>query len=282
MRKFFGDNGFGHHFPLLLQGMVTFVFPGVVYEADRPEMMNATAKTLLLWAAFVTLLANGPALAQEVPNTPSAQQNTNESAQKSTSEIAPVNEEHERILFLIPAFGVTNVQNAPAMTAKHKFALAARQAFDPFVWASSGIQAGASQASNEFPEYGQGAAGFGKRYGAAMLDSVSGGLASTAFCVLLKQDPRYFRLGQGSIKDRIIYSAKQEFSTKSDKGTRQFNWSNVLGLLASASISNAYYPAPNRGFGLTMNRFAVGLLWGFTGEWADEFWPDIKRKLFHK
>src|SRR5262252_10109662 len=98
------------------------------------------------------------------------------------------------------------------MTAKHKLALAARQAFDPFVWVSAGVQVAASQAGNEFPEYGQGAQGFGKRYGAAMLDSVTSGLASSAFCVILKQDPRYFRLGEGSTMQRTLYSMAQQMS----------------------------------------------------------------------
>lgn len=189
-------------------------------------------------------------------------------------------EGRERILFVVPAFGLTNRQNAPALTSTQKLSLAARQVFDPFVWISTGIQTGISQAHNEFPQYGQGAAGYTRRYGAAMLDAVHSGFASSAFCVLLKEDPRYFRLGQGPIKHRIFYSLSQQFSAKSDNGKRQFNWANVLGTFASGAISNAYYPAPNRGFALTMNRSGVSLAWGFTGELAEEFWPDIKRKLF--
>jgi hypothetical protein len=233
-----------------------------------------TSRPLFLQLFSATLLG-GFAFPQELPDTPHA-------PAPQTVEAAADSEGHERIFFVVPAFGVTNQQNAPAFTAKAKFALAARQAFDPFVWISTGIQSGMSQASNEFPAYGQGAAGYGKRYGAAMLDAVNGGFTSAAFCALLKQDPRYFRLGTGSIEHRIVYSMAQEFSAKSDKGTRQFNWSNVLGTFASSGISNAYYPRPNRGFGLTMNRAEVSLLWGFTGELADEFWPDVNRKLFHR
>ena len=47
-------------------------------------------------------------------------------------------------------------------------------------------------------------------------------------------------------------------------------------------LSNTYYPRPERGLGLTVNRFGVGLAWGVTGGLADEFWPDIDRRLFHK
>ena len=228
----------------------------------------------------------GFASAQESPNVATVRPETElpkTSAAPGTSETTPDIDGHERILFVVPAFGVTNRHNAPALNHTEKFSLAARQVFDPFVWISTGIQAGISQANNEFPQYGQGAAGYTRRYGAAMLDAVHGGFASTAFCVLLKQDPRYFRLGQGPIKHRIFYSLAQQFSAKGDNGKRRFNWANVLGTFASGAISNAYYPPPNRGFGLTMNRSSVSLLWGFTGGLADEFWPDVKRKLlFHR
>jgi hypothetical protein len=202
-------------------------------------------------------------------------------AQESPNLPAPADEEHQRILWVIPAFGVTDLQHAPALTAKHKMALATRQAFDPFVWVSSGIQAGASHGANEFPSYGQGLSGFGKRYSATMLDSVDSELASSAFCALLKQDPRYFRLGQGSVVHRTLYSMAQQFSAKNDGGHRQFNWPNVLGMLVGASLSNIYYPPTDRGFGLTMNRFAVGFAWGVAGSLPDEFWPDVER-LFHR
>lgn len=166
------------------------------------------------------------------------------------------------------------------MMKRQKFRLAERQAFDPFVLLTSGIDAGVSQANDEFPAYGRGAAGFGKRYGAELLDATSGGFAAMTFCAVLNQDSRYFRRGRGPVASRIAYSAEQQFSIRSDRGARQFNWSNIAGLLTSASVANAYYPPPSRGFGLTMNRFAVGLAWGVVGGFGDEFWPDIRYKLF--
>jgi len=243
----------------------------------RTSMPLQVASTLLLASSFVT--------AQELPDAPTVHYEselTRPSARPSAPDGDVSNEGHERILLVIPAFGITNRQDAPPLSAKAKFALASRQAFDPFMWISTGIQAGISQASNQFPEYGQGAAGYGKRYGAAMLDVVNGGFASTAFCVLLKEDPRYFRLGSGPIVERVLYSVAQQVSAKNDQGKRTFNWANVLGTFTSSAISNAYYPKPNRGFSLTMNRAMVSLLWGFTGELTDEFGPDVSRKLFHR
>ena len=245
-------------------------------------MKRTGLSRLVLVVSSAALVGCSGVCAQEAgPGSP-VQQAEQQFVPKDQSGIAPVHEEHERVAFVMPAFGVTNRQDAPRMSARQKFRLAARQAFDPFVFASSGIEAGMSQANDEFPEYGQGVGGFGKRYGAAMLDATSGGFASMSLCALLKQDPRYFRRGKGSIGSRIAYSMGQQFSAKSDRGNRQFNWSNIGGLLASASLANAYYPAPNRGFGLTMNRFAVSLAWGFTGELGDEFWPDVRHKFFHR
>src|SRR5215470_17696770 len=90
------------------------------------------------------LLAGG-AFAQEIPNPPSAK---DELIEAPASGLAPVNEGHERSLGVMPAFGVTNQRQAPPLTAHHKLGLAARQAFDPFVWVSAGVQAGASQLGN--------------------------------------------------------------------------------------------------------------------------------------
>jgi hypothetical protein len=100
--------------------------------------------------------------------------------------------------------------------------------------------------------------------------------------VLLKEDPRYFRLGEGSIKHRIGYSLVQELICHTDRGGRSFSFSNVLGALSAGAVSNAYYPASDRGFGLTMSRSAIAIMYGSLGGLVDEFYPDISRKLFHK
>ena len=191
-------------------------------------------------------------------------------------------EQSNRILGVAPQFGVTR-QNAAPLTTGQKFHLFAKSSFDPFQYAAAGFQAGLAQATNEFPGYGQGAAGYGKRYGASLADQVSSNFfANFAYPVLLKEDPRYFRLGEGSIKHRIVYSLEQEFVARTDSGKRTFNWSNVLGAFSAGGLSNVYYPSTDRGLGLTMSRSAISLAYGSAGGLIDEFWADIDHKLFHK
>lgn len=178
---------------------------------------------------------------------------------------------------------MTSRMNAPALTTGEKFHLFVKGSFDPFEWAAAGFQAGVSQAENEFPGYGQGATGYGKRYGASLADQVSSNFfANFAYPVLLKEDPRYFRLGEGSIKHRIVYSLEQEFVCHTDAGGRSFNWSNILGAFTSGTLSNAYYPSTDRGVGLTLSRSTISLAYGAVGGLVDEFWVDISHKLFHK
>jgi len=192
-------------------------------------------------------------------------------------------EQSQRILGVVPMFAVTSRQDAPPLTPRQKFHLTAKQITDPFTFVAAGLQAGLSQATDEFSGYGQGAAGYGKRYGATFADLASSQFFSNFFYpVLLKEDPRYFRSGEGSIKHRIGYALAQEFVCHTDSGGRSFNWSNALGAVTTGGLSNAYYPSTDRGFGLTMSRSGVALLYGSAGGLVQEFWPDIQRKVLHK
>jgi hypothetical protein len=189
-------------------------------------------------------------------------------------------EQSQRMLGVLPQFGVTNEKHPAPMNPHQKFQLFYRSTLDPAEFAIIGLEAGISQANNSFAEYGQGGLGYAKRYGAAFGDQVSSNFfGNFAYPVLLKQDPRYFRKGDGPFKSRFVYALEQEFVGHRDGGARTFNWPTTLGALTAGSISNAYYPESDRGFGLTLSRTAVSLLYGSLAGVASEFWPDIAQRL---
>jgi len=186
----------------------------------------------------------------------------------------------ERIFGVVPAYTITDARDAPPLTAGQKFGLFARGALDPFPVAAYAVQAGVSQATDTHSGYGQGLAGYGKRFGAALLDGTSARFFGTyAFPALLRQDPRYFRKGDGSAWSRVGYSLTRSFVTRADSGKRQPNWSNVFGKFTSAGLANLYYPAEDRGANLTFTRVAISLSYQTLGNLAIEFWPEIHRKL---
>jgi len=221
-----------------------------------------------------------------VPSKASSQEAATATEPKTPEEIEreiQQKEQSQRILGVVPMFGVTDRRDAPPLSNHAKFYLMAKGFTDPFSIGTEFLQAGVGQANNSFPGYGQGAGGYAKRLGAGLTDSFTSSFFSGYFYpMLLKQDPRYFRLGHGSMAKRVWYSVEQEFVARKDSGGKSFHFSNVLGAFTSGTISNAYYPGEDRGFGLTASRAGLSLAYGALGNIGIEFWPDIDRKLFHK
>jgi hypothetical protein len=121
-------------------------------------------------------------------------------------------EEKQRLLGVFPNFYVTYIANAAPLTTKLKFQLAWKTVIDPVSLAVTGAVAGIEQADNAFSGYGQGAQGYAKRYGAAYADLVSGTFIGSAILPsLLKQDPRYFYKGTGSLEIEVSV-CHREFS----------------------------------------------------------------------
>ena len=181
----------------------------------------------------------------------------------STDEIAVEElhqEEQQRVLGVIPNFYVTYDPNAPPLTSGQKFNLAWKSSIDPISFLAAGVFAGIEQASNSFSGYGQGAEGYGKRYGASFADNFVGNMIGGAILPsLLKQDPRYFYKGTGTIRSRVFYAIANSVVCKGDKGHWQTNYSAIAGGLAAGGISNLYYPASNRsGVTLSFENAAIG------------------------
>jgi len=170
-------------------------------------------------------------------------------------------EEKQRILGAIPNFYVSYVPDAVALTSKEKFKLAWKTVIDPVTLLMVAGSAGVEQWQNHFNEYGQGAQGFAKRFGAGYADTVSGTLIGGAILPsLLKQDPRYFYKGTGSVPSRFLYAMANSVICKGDNGRWQPGYSNILGSLAAGGISNIYYPGNDRnGAELTFENAAIGI-----------------------
>ncbi|MGB6386514.1 MAG: carboxypeptidase-like regulatory domain-containing protein [Terriglobales bacterium] len=170
-------------------------------------------------------------------------------------------EEKQRVLGVIPNFYVSYIADAVPLTSKQKFNLAWKTVIDPVTIVLVGGVAGVEQAENHFSGYGQGAQGYGKRFGAGYADTLTGTFIGAAILPsLLKQDPRYFYKGTGSVESRAMYAIANSVICKGDNGHWQTNYSNILGSLAAGGISNLYYPAQDRdGAGLTFANAAIGL-----------------------
>ena len=170
-------------------------------------------------------------------------------------------EETQRLFGAIPNFYVSYVPNAAAMSTGQKYALAGKELIDPSSFVITGIIAGIQQQEHIHKAYGQGAEGFGKRYGAAYADfTVGSGLTNAVLPALLKQDPRYFYKGTGTLRARALYAIANTFVCKGDNHRWQPNYSNLVGSVAAGAVSNLYYPATDRnGAALTFENAGIGI-----------------------
>lgn len=183
----------------------------------------------------------------------------------------------ERMLGVLPNFLTTDGRPGEhPINARRKFYLAERNTFDYTVYPIVGAMAAFKRS------YGPGVEGYGKQYAASLADNTAGNLLSGAvFPSLLGQDPRYYRKGTGPVAVRMGYVVSRLFVAARDNGRPTVNAAELLGVTTAASLSNLYYPRPERTMQATAGRVAYQLFWDMLGGQLREFWPDVSRKLRH-
>jgi hypothetical protein len=251
---------------------------------DAPLPQGAAYATTASTSVDLDALSQSTSQQQQQP-TPQQPETAEQRKARGDKQIQE--EEHQRIAGVLPAFN--SVQNGVAvpLTPGQKFHLFFRGSIDPYQFLIAGVDAGIEQAENSYPEYHQGFPGLARRFGASYADSFDGNFWGNAVLPsLLHQDPRYYRLGHGKAMHRILYAASTTVVAHSDSGKLQPNYSNVLGNFIGGAISNVYYPASNRGVGLTIERGATTTAEGAIGSLLIEFYPDYiahrRRKKLEK
>ena len=147
---------------------------------------------------------------------------------------------HPRLFWVFPTYSVADSKLTSPLTARGKWQLFVKDKTDPFTFGWVAFEAGLAQANNDFPGYGQGAAGYGKRFGAGLADETASGFFGTLlFASVFHQDPRYYRLGAGPLKKRLGHALIGPILTHKDSGGRAFNWSGILASIATSALSNA-------------------------------------------
>jgi hypothetical protein len=189
----------------------------------------------------------------------------------------------KRILWIFPNYrAVSAGTQLPALSLREKFWLATQDSFDYSSFVSAGIIAGVSQANKSYPEFGQGAKGYGRYYWHAISDQAVGNYLTEAIVpAVTHEDPRYYTLGHGGFFKRTGYAVSRLLITRTDAGGRTFNFSEIVGNGAGAGISDTYYPSRERTWTKTGQKWVTQIALDGVFNIAKEFWPDINRAIFH-
>jgi hypothetical protein len=167
-----------------------------------------------------------------------------------------------------------------SLELKDKFILFVMDSIDPATFLDTGFNAGLAQAQDDDPTFGQGAAGYGKRFAASFTDqATSKFFTEFAYPAIFSEDPRYYRLGVGSGKARFLHAVEHIFVAHRDNGKRMFNFSEWLGTSSAVVLSNTYHPGNERGFGPAALSVTSSVLQDMGFDVLREFWPEISRKF---
>ena len=239
---------------------------GALVEVNQP----ASASPLQI--AAISALPDAP----ETQSTPAA--NT------PSGQIPPEEQQTKRILWIMPNFrAVSTGTKLPKQSVKEKFKTAALDSFDYSSFVFAGIQAGISQATDAYPEFHQGLAGYGRYYWHTFADQTDENLwVEGILPSVLRQDSRYYTLGHGGIVKRSFYAVTRIIITRTDSGGETFNASEVFGAGAAAAISSAYYPLSYQNWTKIGQRWLTNVLLDGGTFGAKEFWPDVNRAIFHQ
>ena len=167
-----------------------------------------------------------------------------------------------------------------SLELKDKFLLFAKESYDPVTFLSAGFNAGLSQAEDQDHSFGQGLAGYGKRYSANLADQASYRFfRDFAYPSLFFEDPRYYRMGNGKGQARFLHAIDHAFVAYSDSGHRMFNFSEWMGTVTTVSLSNLYHPGNQRGFWPATRGVGFSVLNDMGFDVLREFWPEIAHKF---
>jgi hypothetical protein len=167
-----------------------------------------------------------------------------------------------------------------ALSASDKFHMFVESTSDPLNYVGAAWDAATAQLDKDDPSYRMGAAGYGKRFGAAVTDNATGDFFGIfLYPALFRQDPRYYRMGQGSTQSRLGHALAHRFVTQGDSGKLMPNYSEWFGTVSSKALSNLYHPGNPRGFGPTASRVGYSVANDMAWDVLREYWPEIARKF---
>jgi len=229
---------------------------------------------------------NSSSVAADLPDAPEQQQTSpaiEQQPDQTTTPDAAAPHQTKRILGVMPNFNSISADTKlPPQTPRDKFIIAAKNSFDYSSFVMAAFQAGFSMESNSYPEFHQGAVGYGRYYWHTLLDTATenfmvGGVGP----VLFHQDSRYYTLGHGSFRKRVFYAATRVLVTRTDDGGSAPNYSEIVGAGAASGISALYYPSAYRTWTKVGQKWLTSCIIDSASFAFKEYWPDINQKIFH-
>jgi hypothetical protein len=130
-------------------------------------------------------------------------------------------------------------------------------------------------------EYGPHWGGFADRYGMRMTGVVTGNAIEASVGLMLREDPRYFRVQDRPFKARVGNVVRLTFVARREDGSYGPAYARYIAIGGNNILSNTWRVRSEANLQNALLRTAEG----FAGRMAlnvfEEFWPDVKKRVFH-
>jgi hypothetical protein len=180
---------------------------------------------------------------------------------------------------LVKALELATPSPYTRLTPKESFHLYVRDSIGLAPDLGEAASAGISQLMNSPKEWGQGAAGYGRRLANNVAYNIVRNTLTYGISIPTHEDTRYFASDKSSAGGRIAHALLSPVTARHPDGKDVFSYSNTSGIVGANLIALAWAPPSWR----TPGSFATGLIWSYAGTAAlnlvREYVPDLIRKL---
>jgi hypothetical protein len=152
----------------------------------------------------------------------------------------------------------------------------------PTSLATAAFSSGIDQWRDSPPEWGQGMAGYGRRYGSKTGTRTAENGIGFLTAAALHQDPRYFHSSDTGVWRRAKYAVKRTVVTRNDSGQQTIAVWNITAHYGAQFVSNIWRPERVTPVPDTLARGSVSMGYDAASNLFKEFWPDIRQRIFRR
>jgi len=153
---------------------------------------------------------------------------------------------------------------------------------DPPNLAGEMFEAAFGTAPNRPREYGPHWGGFARRYGIGMTRNATGNAIEAGVGLALREDPRYFRAPDQPFGARVRNVVRLAFAARAGTGSFRPAYVRYVAVLGTNLLSNCWTARTEANTHDALLRSAEGFGGLLAANTFEEFWPDVKKRLFHK
>jgi hypothetical protein len=174
-------------------------------------------------------------------------------------------------------------EQALRLSATDKLLYAAHEQGRWFILFPALITTGYGHAVDTDPHVGSDGAGFGERLALTMVrQGTDRFMGNGLYTALFRQDPRFYREGNGPVVHRGLRAVRQTYMRRNDEGAGRVNASGILGHLTASLLAMTYYPHESATIGVAMRGFGTAVAGDMGSKLVLEFGPDTLRLIFFR